>query len=170
MLYCTADTHFGHTNIIKYCDRPYKTIEEMNESYISVWNSVVTNEDWVYHIGDFGFLSKQKTLEIINRLNGMIYLVPGNHDKKIKNLYIEDKFLVLGKIGEEVTTQLEDYIFVMSHFPLDDWQYKEHKAIHLHGHSHGTSPKLENRYDVGIDVYKKPVPLNMFIPQNKELV
>lgn len=76
-----ADTHFGHANIIKYCDRPFADIYEMTEVLVANWNSVVSPEDEVYMLGDFT-LSKNKEIisKLVSRLNGNIYLVMGNHD------------------------------------------------------------------------------------------
>lgn len=54
-IFVTSDTHFNHKNIIKYCNRPFKDVEEMNEAIINNWNNLVTNDDVIYHLGDFGF-------------------------------------------------------------------------------------------------------------------
>ena len=52
MIYFTADTHFGHINVIKLCNRPFATIDEMNEKMIENWNAKVTNGDTIYILGD----------------------------------------------------------------------------------------------------------------------
>ena len=83
-LYVTSDTHFNHKNIIKYCNRPFNDVYEMNETLINNWNSVVTPEDIIYHLGDFGFGTKEELQEIFDRLNGYKYLIMGNHDRKSK--------------------------------------------------------------------------------------
>jgi calcineurin-like phosphoesterase family protein len=84
MIFFTSDTHFGHHNIIKYCGRPFKDANDMNESFIRNWNSVVGVDDDVYHLGDVSFMSKQQTINIIKKLNGRIYLVSGNHDRNYR--------------------------------------------------------------------------------------
>jgi len=80
MIYFIADTHFNHENIIKYCDRPFSNAKEMNEYIIQKWNSVVKEDDIVYHLGDVGFGTTEMLKELINRLNGTKILLRGNHD------------------------------------------------------------------------------------------
>lgn len=75
MIYFIPDTHFCHSNIIKYCDRPFKDVKEMNETIINNWNNIVTNEDIVYHLGDFCLSTDDEIKNIFNRLNGTIILI-----------------------------------------------------------------------------------------------
>ncbi len=86
----TSDLHLGHKNIIKYCKRPFKSLEQMDETMIKRWNERVKPEDTVFVIGDFCFKnSSNKRGEGIkvlasyweNRLNGKIIHIQGNHDK-----------------------------------------------------------------------------------------
>jgi calcineurin-like phosphoesterase family protein len=78
-IYFTSDPHYWHNNVIRYCSRPYSTVEEMNEDMLAKWNSVVKPEDTVYCLGDFSLAFRG--VEIYSfRLNGTRYLVPGNHD------------------------------------------------------------------------------------------
>jgi calcineurin-like phosphoesterase family protein len=79
MLYFTSDHHFWHTNIIKYCNRPFVSVEEMNEALIQNWNDLVLPEDEVYYLGDFSMAARPVEI-YTSRLNGIKYLVPGNHD------------------------------------------------------------------------------------------
>ncbi len=79
MVFFTSDHHFYHTNVIKYCDRPYDEVEFMNEDLCERWNQVVKPEDTVYHLGDFSMAFRPVEF-IPQRLNGTIYLIPGNHD------------------------------------------------------------------------------------------
>ena len=86
MIFFTSDTHFGHENIIKYCNRPFSSAKEMDECLINNWNGVVSDSDTVYILGDF---LKNGDCQIINdylkRLNGEKYLILGNHDEYIKD-------------------------------------------------------------------------------------
>lgn len=83
MEYITSDTHFGHANIIKYCQRPFASVEEMDETLISNWNSVVKPADCVYHLGDFSLGKAENVAKYLARLQGRIVLVRGNHDRSL---------------------------------------------------------------------------------------
>lgn len=95
-VWVTSDTHFSHTNIIKYCNRPFKTVDEMNSAIIHNWNSQVSPEDIVIFLGDFCFartaLAAEMTTLFANALKGHKIIVKGNHEfKKIR--YTECGFL-----------------------------------------------------------------------------
>ena len=83
-VFFTSDTHFYHANIINFCKRPFANVETMNEALIENWNAVVGANDIVFHLGDFCFGGSAEWTNILNRLNGRIYLIVGNHD--LKNL------------------------------------------------------------------------------------
>ena len=80
MIYLIADTHFGHRNIIKYEDRPFNNADTMDKQLIEKWNSVVEEDDKVFHLGDFSLCSTRRSFYIFNRLKGQKYLIKGNHD------------------------------------------------------------------------------------------
>lgn len=88
----TSDTHFNHTNIITYSNRPFKNVDEMNKELIRRWNERVKAEDIVYFLGDFCFYGnpakgnglKIKPEEYIKQLNGNIIFIKGNHDDVLK--------------------------------------------------------------------------------------
>lgn len=80
-VFFTADCHFGHTNIIKYCGRPFKNINHMNEEIVERWNKKVKPDDLVYHLGDFAYKGQLNARNFEHRLNGNIVHVQGNHDK-----------------------------------------------------------------------------------------
>lgn len=102
----TSDMHFGHENIIKYCNRPFKSLDDMNTKLINNWNERVKPEDIVYHVGDFCFHSgreggKVKAKVWESKLNGSIYHVYGNHDSNngvksilLSGILVIDKQLV----------------------------------------------------------------------------
>ncbi|MGD9900972.1 MAG: metallophosphoesterase [Spirochaetales bacterium] len=82
MIYYIADTHFGHKNIIRMCNRPFASIDEMNETLINNWNKKVKPTDTVYIIGDMFHHLNRDPSEILERLNGEKHLILGNHDPK----------------------------------------------------------------------------------------
>ena len=78
----TADTHFGHKNIIKYCNRPFKDLKEMNATLIKNWNERVSPNDIVIVLGDFAWEKDYSKIKerYLDKLNGNILIVRGNHD------------------------------------------------------------------------------------------
>lgn len=141
----TGDTHFGHTNIIKYANRPFSTVEEMDEVLIENWNKKVGIHDVVYHLGDFSM--KDPGL-YIKRLHGKIILILGNHDyKRIKPLrrYIND-------IREMSTIQVGGEDITLCHYAMRVWNKSHFNTWHLYGHSHGKLPPVGKSLDVGVDV------------------
>lgn len=82
MIFLTADTHFNHENIIRYCKRPFSSKEEMNEILKERWNSIVTDNDTVFHLGDVMVTNCLSMPEFMNQLNGMKIVIKGNHDRK----------------------------------------------------------------------------------------
>lgn len=82
MRHFIADTHFNHENIIKYCNIPFRKTKETNGYIIEKWNSVVSSNDIVYHLGDVGFVNTEELKKLIKSLNGTKILVRGNHDLK----------------------------------------------------------------------------------------
>lgn len=92
MIFLTSDEHFGHKNIINYENRPFPDLLTMRESLINNWNSVVSNEDVVYCLGDFCLLNKSTAKEIVARLNGYKILIRGNHDNHNIQWYLDIGF------------------------------------------------------------------------------
>ncbi len=89
-MFFTSDTHFNHTNIIQFCQRPFKNADEMNEVIITNWNNGVRKDDIIFHLGDFCLGGSAEWSKILDRLNGKIYLILGNHDlKNIRQGFIE---------------------------------------------------------------------------------
>ena len=131
MIYFIADTHFYHKNVIAYCNRPFKTIEEMNEVMINNWNRIVKNDDIVYHLGDFS-LNNNNIIDFVKKLNGKIYLVRGNHDKKTNSYYNRAGFEVI-----PTQTKLDEHKIILSHRPLMDEQIPD-GYVNIHGHMHNS--------------------------------
>lgn len=148
-----SDPHFGHANIIKYCNRPFSTAEEMNEQLIANWNGTVSRNDVVYCLGDMFFCEVEKARAIMHRLNGMKRLVYGNHDKIIRREPTLQALFdrILPDLYEEAINGVR---IVMCHYPLLTWNKANHGAIMLHGHQHNKvaiTATDRRRYDVGVD-------------------
>ena len=77
-----SDLHFNHFNILRFDSRPYTTTEEMEDSLVKNWNSVVTNSDTVYHLGDFCWGKANEWCRLLDKLNGSKVMIKGNHDLK----------------------------------------------------------------------------------------
>lgn len=146
-----SDTHFFHKNIIDYSNRPFSTVEEMNETIIKNWNDYVTPTDIVYHLGDFAMGTDfDSIISICGNLNGFIHLVPGNHDTN-KKLDIYAKYFTI----EPPLLHLRKPDVVLCHYPLAVWNGNHYGFPHLHGHSHGTFFQEGKCLDVGVDVEPK---------------
>lgn len=156
-IYFTSDLHFGHGNVIRYSNRPYANADEMDEALVANWNSVVGKEDSVYLLGDVTFRNKTKTLVLLYRLNGKIFLIRGNHDNDVLKAECAQRFewikdLYLLKVPDEDAPRKFQPI-VLCHYPLRTWNLMGHGAFMLHGHCHGTlTPDPNSRImDVGVD-------------------
>lgn len=146
-----SDTHFGHTNVIQYDNRPFKSALEMNEMMIRNWNSVVNPEDTVFHLGDFAFMQENEIINIINRLNGQKNLVFGNHDQTIKkSSKIKSMF---GFCKDYYEVKQGNVTVVLFHYPIGEWNKGHRGSYHLHGHCHGnyTYPREGRIMDVGVN-------------------
>jgi len=144
----SADFHLNHSKILQYANRPQATVEEMNEEIIDNWNRAVGKKDEGFLLGDFAFGNPSK---FYDRLNGAVYLVPGSHDKQLKQLnravspvlpaLTERKFVYDGK----------EILIVMCHYAMRKWNKSHYGSWHLWGHSHGNLPPLGLSFDVGVD-------------------
>lgn len=139
-IYMISDTHFNHKNIIDYCNRPFKDIDEMNNTIINNWNKIVKKDDIVYHLGDLFLGSKFDLKDIVDRLNGTIYLIRGNHDRLTVKSYEDCGIIVL----KNAPIIMDDYKIMLSHRPLPDTMIND-GYINIHGHIHQN--KLEDTYD-----------------------
>jgi calcineurin-like phosphoesterase family protein len=156
MKYFTSDLHFNHSSILQYCrdSRDFSTIEEMNEAVIKSINDHTTPKDELYILGDVLMGQRKEGFDLIRRLNPRLHLIRGNHDHFKPH---EE---------EEFFESAQDYLVVKEnkkqvicfHFPIEQWDKCHYGIIHLHGHCHGDLEReLPNRFDIGWDVYQRPV-------------
>jgi len=182
VIYFTSDPHYWHANVINYCNRPFASVEEMNEAMISNWNKVVTPDDTVYCLGDFSLAAR--AVEVYTpRLNSTKLLVPGNHDfchsyhkkgrseenrAKWKAFYGQHGWTVLPEqttldIPGVATVNLCHHPYVFMH-PGDDkyekWRPKDDGRWLLCGHVHEKWKVVGRMINVGVDQWNfAPVPV-----------
>lgn len=169
-IWFTSDQHYDHNNIIKYSNRPFATVGEMNEELIRRHNALVKADDIVYHLGDFS-LNKQAPVKYLSRLNGEHHLIMGNHDwchpacGKSKVDFYRAMYSDAGfqSIQESLMIDILDQEVLLHHMPYLDQEPGEHGIKHakyrpidkglwlLHGHVH-TAWKIKDRMiNIGID-------------------
>jgi len=157
MIFFTSDHHFGHANVIKYCNRPFKDVIEMDRHMIDRWNAVVKPDDTVYYLGDFIFGSSQRKRDIAERLNGIKMLIKGNHDSGYKEGIHFSKIvdqLTINVAGQEVI--LNHYPYIGDHSEADRFESRRPKAKWgkqwlLHGHCHTAWKVRDRMINVGVD-------------------
>jgi calcineurin-like phosphoesterase family protein len=153
-----ADTHFFHKNICKYTHRPFSSVEEMNETLINNWNSVVSDGDEVFFLGDFSFGNASQVKDILFRLKGQIKIVYGNHDSSLKqflkgiNNYpeLKKRIQILGDYAE---IKINGQEITLCHYAMKVWKNSSRLSYSLFGHSHGNLPDDPHSLsmDVGVD-------------------
>lgn len=165
-VYFTSDTHFSHIKIMKYCNRPFKSVSHMNETILNNWRETITKKDVVYHLGDVAFGDDDNVERLVKRITtlpGTKYLVLGNHDIPYRYLY----YKAFAEILPPLFTK--DFPFpggkkqrvLLSHYPLLPDDYSFRGAINLHGHMHGRLPCTRMLCDVGVDAWAyKPARLD----------
>jgi calcineurin-like phosphoesterase family protein len=145
----TSDHHFNHANIIRYCSRPFSSVEEMNERMIEEWNSRVSQADTVYVVGDFFLGLPEAGLKIAKRLSGRKVLIKGNHDRA-PALYLGASF---ASVSHRESLQLADGSWaLLRHCPVDACYLADHD-LQIHGHVHA-GPRLDGRrLNVCVDLW-----------------
>lgn len=160
MRFFTSDTHFGHKNIIKYSNRPFRDVSHMNEMLIKNWNDVVQPHDTIFHLGDVALGPWEAWDSILTRLNGYKVLVVGNHDRvfkgekpRMQERFAEHYARWFDVVTDEVTNlPVGPHMVNMSHFPYDgdshgEERYREFRLadegrILIHGHTHAEHSAL----------------------------
>lgn len=158
MLFFTADPHFGHLNIIKYCYRPFSDENEMDRALTENWNSVVKNEDEVFILGDIAMTQNaDRVYNYLRRLNGKKHVILGNHDSCLtRNREKFEKILL--SITSQKTIDVDGTEIIMTHHPR--FTYEEcfsDNVWHLFGHIHNNAVQnavcnlMPNNLNVGVD-------------------
>jgi len=160
MIHLTADHHFSHGNIIKFCHRPFSSAAEMDEVLIARWNEVVAPDDIVYHLGDFCMGGPAAASKYFRRLFGHIEIVPGGHDKRWlreKNYYTMggvEKVNILPPLYVLKVSQAgskHPLLITLCHYCMRSWPSSHYNSYHCFGHHHGRLPPIGKSMDVGVD-------------------
>ena len=184
-IWFTADTHFGHDNIIPMCNRPFMTAADrdvwknhkqnkesipsalklrleqagrlMDETLIKNWNDTVAPDDDVWFLGDFHKSNRSSPGDYLRQLNGRLYLIKGNHDTD--QCANHSKWVFQRSYAELRTGK--DFL-IMCHYAMRVWNGSYHgQNIQLHGHSHGKLFPLPMQCDVGVDCWNfRPISLD----------
>ncbi len=155
----TADTHFFSYGTAR---RRGMDVSVMNRAIARSWNRVVSEGDFVYHLGDvldLSQVSRSRAVELLDSLNGSVYIVAGNHDWDVISFLgsLPKTLKVFTALLARINESVDVY---MSHYPHVSWRGSSNGTIHLHGHCHGTLPPgLSKRLDAGWDVWRRPISL-----------
>lgn len=131
-IFVISDTHFDHTNIISYSNRPFVNTASMDNAIIQNWNSVVSDDDIVYFLGDFTFGPKENIMKYATQLKGHKHLILGNHDRQ-KQLYLDAGFESVYKETFLALPEIGSLGIFLTHKPKMEL---EDKCVNIHGHIH----------------------------------
>ncbi len=159
-IWFTADTHFGHENIVRFSARPFKNAAEMNEELIRRWNETVPEDGTVFHLGDFCLGGSKEWSDILLRLHGRIYLILGNHDMKNIKTGLMSRFEM---VTQQMSIRVDGQSIILNHNPFLAYGGAYRDTWQLFGHVHSGPlsntgldlPRLKMlfplQYDVGVD-------------------
>ena len=174
MIFFTADLHLGHANIIKHCDRPFSSVEEMDERLISAWNSRVRPNDTVYILGDLIFRSTASPDSYLCQLRGKKHLILGNHDKDwVKKADMSQHFVSVERFAEISTGK---HKITLCHYPLMSWNQIAKGSYMIHGHIHNNRDaiyfplmrEMPNLLNAGVEINNyRPVKFDELVKNNE---
>jgi calcineurin-like phosphoesterase family protein len=172
----SSDQHFYHKNVIRYCGRPFSSVEDMNEEIIKRWNSVVRPSDFVFCLGDFSLAVRPVEL-FTKRLNGHKVLIPGNHDHchpahyrtrvergaRMREFYNQQGFAKVSGLEGDGFLRIAKQDVRLCHMPYrnidyEDERYPQYRPVDdgkwlLHGHVHEAWTLNKKMINVGVDVW-----------------
>lgn len=167
-IYFSSDFHLSHYKIIQYCNRPFASIAEMNDTIIKNFNSIITPNDYLYHLGDFCMGGKYEYVaSLVRRLNGRKIFLTGNHDNTKHLIQLQNDNLIENwhdVLGIFINKQ---YIW-LSHYPHLSWNKSFHGSWHFFGHVHNKNVKGISgpAINVGVDVWNF-MPVSFDMAKNK---
>lgn len=164
-IFFTSDHHFNHINILKHCQRPFSSVQEMDEELIKRWNSVIKENDEVYYLGDLTLGNWSTAWSYIKRLKGRIKFIKGNHDKGWFSKLPEGQ-----KLPPIYELNFNNQLFVLCHYPLRGWNKAYYGSYHVFGHEHGNMTPYGKSFDIGVDCHDfYPISIEQIIDKMKGL-
>ena len=165
-----SDTHFGHANVIKFDQRPFRDVDEMDWTMLETWNSRVRPEDDVWFLGDFCHKSNRSPVWYLSRLTGKKHLVLGNHDQVLLDnpealSYFEsvDQIKIIKDRFKNEKVEV-----TLCHYPILEWHHKMHGTWHVHGHIHtdtGETFEILSQFEKALNA---GAPINNYMPVSLE--
>lgn len=155
----SSDFHLGHKNVIRFDNRPFTTIEEMDDAIINNINALVKEDDHFFYLGDFTFYNDPKKINsLLDRIVCKnIYYIKGNHDKALYKYDITKRFKWTRELTEIYVEESDGKRqgIVLCHYAMRVWDKSHHGTWHLYGHSHGSLPDDPNSlsFDIGCNCW-----------------
>ena len=165
-IWFTSDLHFCHSNIIKYCNRPYDNTYEMNKDILSIIKKHVKENDVLFNLGDIGMASPKLIIDLIDSLELNQIFVSGNHDRNgLINKLIEKYIVFKDKTILDVNYNSEKYKIYLSHKPEEFEYIDDPYTLFLYGHLHNKEleAKKYNQLNIGWDRFGRPIELKEII-------
>lgn len=134
MIYYISDLHIGHKSAIRFDERPFADMDEMEREIIRRWNEKVTSEDDVYILGDVFYRYKGRPADFLRKLRGRLHLITGNHDYGL--LKDEEALSFFADVDKLRMIKDNDRSVVLCHYPLITWNMKHFGSYHVYGHVH----------------------------------
>lgn len=182
----TSDQHLGHKNIIRHSSRPFADEVEMDDALIRLWNEMVADGDFVFHLGDLTLRNSKCAKAYLAQLKGRIKVLtyPWHHDGRWLPVAAVHGMGEIAEGFESASGHLVEFlppvvvaplpdlplksdggrrVIVLCHYPFQRWDRQHYGAWHLHGHSHGKLARVPGRLDVGVDC-------NLFRPMSLESI
>lgn len=166
MILYWGDPHFGHANAIRFDQRPFLDVNQMDSQMIDIYNAEVDDKDDVYFVGDVTFRSVHNPEWYLKQLKGKKHLVVGNHDDKL--LKDSQALSYFETVQDMAYIKDGDTWVHICHYPMAEWRGAYHGSVHVYSHIHGSNNtasrfmhSLENTYNAGCMLYGyKPVTLD----------
>lgn len=164
MHYYISDLHFGHASILKLCNRPFSSVQEMDETLIKNWNERVKGNDVVYILGDLSW-DKSKAPLYLSRLKGKKILLRGNHDAA----WEEGGEAYFKGVYSYLETFADGHPLTLSHYPMLEWRGSRKTGskklgYHIFGHIHNKTDECYRPVFIAYHALNAGADINGFRP------